>query len=124
MLAADGLSLHDLAGFIGLAGVYDFVPVRKTETGIRHLFGKQPAQQQRADPMTFVHANDPPMLLLQGTRVQKLSLTRMALAQAPSCLGGPVTLYTHGATSASVTRCPVLTRMMQPSRLKGWCWPR
>ncbi|MEO6800433.1 MAG: alpha/beta hydrolase, partial [Rhodanobacter sp.] len=65
-LAADGLSLHDLAGFIGLAGVYDFVPIGKSETAMRHLFGRQPAQQRRADPMTFVRANDPPMLLLQG----------------------------------------------------------
>ena len=66
-LAADGMSLRDLAGFIGLAGVYDFVPIRRHDSGMRRLFGEQPAQQQRADPMTFVHASEPPMLLLQGT---------------------------------------------------------
>ena len=66
-LAADGMSLRDLAGFIGLAGVYDFVPIRRKETGMLRVFGEQPAQQQRADPMTFVRANEPPMLLLQGT---------------------------------------------------------
>ena len=65
-LAADGLSLHDLAGFIGLAGVYDFVPLPRKEIGMRRLFGKQASQQRRADPMTFVRENDPPMLLLQG----------------------------------------------------------
>ena len=77
-LAADGLSLHDLAGFIGLAGVYDFVPIRKQETGMRRVFGRQLAQQQRADPMTFVHANDPPMLLLQGTRDHEVRATGSA----------------------------------------------
>lgn len=66
-LAADGLSLHELAGFIGLAGVYDFVPIPRQECGMRHLFGTQPAEQRRADPLTYVRGNDPPMLLLQGT---------------------------------------------------------
>ncbi|WP_254422786.1 alpha/beta hydrolase [Rhodanobacter sp. B05] len=66
-LAADGLSLHDLAGFVGLAGVYDFVPLPKKEADMRHLFGTQASEQRRADPMTFVRGNDPPMLLLQGT---------------------------------------------------------
>lgn len=66
-LVADGMSLHDLAGFIGLAGVYDFVPLPRKEVGMRHLFGAQASQQRRADPMTFVRRGDPPMLLLQGT---------------------------------------------------------
>ncbi len=66
-LSANGLSLHDLAGFIGLAGVYDFAPLPKKETGMRRIFGQQPSEQQRADPYTFVRRNDPPMLLLQGT---------------------------------------------------------
>jgi acetyl esterase/lipase len=66
-LAAEGLSLHDLAGFIGLAGVYHFVPLPKKEVGMREIFGNQPSDQQRADPYTFVRHNDPPMLILQGS---------------------------------------------------------
>lgn len=27
----------------------------------------------------------------------------------------------HAADPASAIKCPVLTKMMQPSRLKGWC---
>ena len=65
-LAEDELSLHDLAGFIGLAGVYDFVPLPKKEAGMRRIFGTRPAEQRRADPMSFVRQGDPPMLLLQG----------------------------------------------------------
>lgn len=34
---------------------------------MRRIFGSQPAEQRRADPYTFVHPGDPPMLLLQGT---------------------------------------------------------
>lgn len=81
-LAADGMSLHDLAGFIGLAGVYDFVPLPKKETGMRHLFGKQASAQRRADPMSFVRGDDPPMLLLQGTADREVRATgSVALAR-------------------------------------------
>jgi acetyl esterase/lipase len=86
-LAADGLSLHNLAGFIGVAGVYDFVPIPQQEPGMRQLFGTQPGEQQRADPITFVHGCDPPMLLLQGTAdhdvraAGSVSLARKAQAE-------------------------------------------
>lgn len=85
-LAADGLPLHDIAGFIGLAGVYDFVPLPKKEAGMREIFGNQPADQQRADPYTFIHPHDPPMLLLQGTAdhevdpAESIALARKAQA--------------------------------------------
>ncbi len=85
-LAADTLSLHDLAGFIGLAGVYDFVPLPEKEVGMRRIFGNQPDEQQRADPYTYVRHNDPPMLLLQGTAdhevdpAESIALARKARA--------------------------------------------
>jgi dipeptidyl aminopeptidase/acylaminoacyl peptidase len=34
---------------------------------MRRVFGNLPSEQRRADPVTFVSAGDPPMLLLQGT---------------------------------------------------------
>ena len=85
-LAADGMSLRDLAGFIGLAGVYDFVPLPKKEAGMRRLFGKQASAQRRADPMSFVRGDDPPMLLVHGTDDREVraagsvALARKALA--------------------------------------------
>ncbi len=85
-LSADGLSLHDLAGFIGLAGVYDFVPLPKKEVGMREIFGNQPSDQQHADPYNFVRPHDPPMLLLQGTAdhqvdpAESIALARKAQA--------------------------------------------
>lgn len=66
-LVADGLSLHNLAGFIGLAGVYDFVPIPRKEVDMRGMFGTQPAEQRRAEPVAFVHGGEPSMLLLHGT---------------------------------------------------------
>lgn len=92
-LAADGMSPHDLAGFIGLAGVYDFVPIRHRDAGMLRVFGAQPAQQQRGDPMTFVHANEPPMLLLQGTADHEVRATGSAsLAHKAQAVHGDVEL--------------------------------
>lgn len=66
-LKAEGMSLHSLAGLIGLAGVFDFVPIPPQDAGMRNIFGSLPGEQRRADPITFVQRGDPPMLLLQGS---------------------------------------------------------
>ena len=66
-LEADGMQPRDLAGFIGLAGVYDFVPIPAKEKDMLGMFGRTPAQQRRAQPVSFVRGDEPPMLLLQGT---------------------------------------------------------
>ncbi len=71
LLATDGHWLHDegmqadrLAGFIGLAGPYDFLPLKKEM--FREIFGHTPAQQLKSQPVHFVDGDEPPMLLLQG----------------------------------------------------------
>ncbi|OOG58393.1 alpha/beta hydrolase [Rhodanobacter sp. C03] len=66
-LQAYGMQPRDLAGFIGLAGVYDFVPIAAKEKDMLGMFGKTPAEQQRAQPVSFVHGAESPMLLLHGT---------------------------------------------------------
>lgn len=66
-LQAYGMRPRDLAGFIGLAGVYDFVPIAAKEKDMLGMFGKSPAEQRRAQPVSFVHGTEPPMLLLHGT---------------------------------------------------------
>src|SRR6185437_11924780 len=51
-----------------------------------HLFGKQASAQRRADPMSFVRGDDPPMLLVHGTDDREVraagsvALARKALA--------------------------------------------
>jgi acetyl esterase/lipase len=66
-LQADGMQLRELAGFIGLAGVYDFMPIAANETDMLGMFGTTPVQQARSQPVLFVHGQEPPMLLLHGT---------------------------------------------------------
>ena len=62
-----GMQPNDLAGFIGLAGVYDFMPIPADEKDMLGTFGRTPAEQARAQPVLFVRGHEPPMLLLQGT---------------------------------------------------------
>jgi acetyl esterase/lipase len=66
-LAPYGLAPDKLAGFIGLAGCYDFVPIPAFEHDMLGMFGHNPAQQRLAEPVNFVSGHEPPMLLLQGT---------------------------------------------------------
>ncbi|MFC4765272.1 alpha/beta hydrolase [Dyella koreensis] len=65
-LAPYHLHPTDLAGFIGLAGCYDFMPIPAEETDMLAIFGRDAAEQARAQPVRFVRGMEPPMLLLQG----------------------------------------------------------
>lgn len=65
-LAPYGLRPADMAGFIGLAGCYDFMPIPASEHDMLGMFGRDAASQARAQPVRFVSAHEPPMLLLQG----------------------------------------------------------
>ena len=66
-LAADDLAPRDLAGFIGLAGVYTFLPDDADDDDMLAVFGSDKTTQQRAAPLHYVHGDEPPMLLLHGT---------------------------------------------------------
>jgi acetyl esterase/lipase len=63
-LAAVGMQPHDLAGFIGLAGPYDFLPLKRAR--FIDMFGSTPDAQARSQPVNFVDGDEPPALLLQG----------------------------------------------------------
>lgn len=66
-LAPYGMHPADLAGFIGLAGCYDFMPIPAREMDMLAIFGRDAAEQARAQPVRFVRGKEPPMLLLQGS---------------------------------------------------------
>ncbi|SFR90291.1 Acetyl esterase/lipase [Dyella sp. OK004] len=66
-LAPYGMHPADLAGFIGLAGCYDFMPIPAREKDMLAIFGRDAAEQARAQPVRFVRGKEPPMLLLQGS---------------------------------------------------------
>ncbi len=86
-LAASGMRPRDLAGFIGLAGCYDFVPVPDDDKDMIAAFGDTPEAQRRGEPVSYVSGSEPPMLLLQGeddhevTPSNAISLSRAMNAQ-------------------------------------------
>ncbi|WP_158881770.1 alpha/beta hydrolase [Rhodanobacter sp. L36] len=64
-LAAVGMRPRQLAGFIGLAGPYDFLPLKDAD--YIDMFGSTHDAQLRSQPVHFVDGDEPPMLLMQGT---------------------------------------------------------
>lgn len=64
-LQAVGMQPRQLAGFIGLAGPYDFLPL--TDPDYIDMFGSTHEQQLLSQPVHFVNGDEPPMLLMQGT---------------------------------------------------------
>lgn len=62
-LDAVGGSADWLAGFIGLAGPYDFLPI--TDPDLQAVFAPRDAWPL-SQPVNFVTGNEPPMLLLHG----------------------------------------------------------
>jgi acetyl esterase/lipase len=88
-LSAAGDSRDRLAGIVGIAGPYDFLPI--TGPDVQAVFGayrSSPATQ----PINWVDGRNPPMLLLAGsadTTVEPRNTT--ALADRIRAAGGPVT---------------------------------
>jgi acetyl esterase/lipase len=87
-LAAVGVDRSGLAGVVGIAGPYDFLPI--TDPDIIPVFatvGDGPASQ----PINYVDGHNPPMLLLAGeadTTVRPRNT--VALASKIAAAGGPV----------------------------------
>ena len=61
-LAAEGVPTSAIAGMVGLAGPYDFLPL--TSTTLQSIFA-QP-DMARTQPITFARKDAPPMLLATG----------------------------------------------------------
>lgn len=76
-LQAQGMAPRQLCGVVGLAGAYDFLPL--TDPDLIGMFGRDPAQQRRSQPIAFVDGDEPPMLLLHGS-ADKVVLPQESLA--------------------------------------------
>lgn len=63
-LAAEGLDREAIAGVVGLAGPYDFLPTRDRD--LIAIFGSDPETQAESQPVNFVDADAPPFLLVHG----------------------------------------------------------
>ncbi|QWT20338.1 alpha/beta hydrolase [Bacillus sp. NP157] len=66
-LATVGMQPRDLAGWIGVAGTYDFLPI-DDDADYLGMFGTSPAAQAASQPVNFVDGDEPPALLLQGEK--------------------------------------------------------
>jgi acetyl esterase/lipase len=62
-LAAVDMRPRDLAGMIGLAGAYAFLPFVDNEA---RIFGDNERGRYDSQPINFIDGDEPPMLLLQG----------------------------------------------------------
>lgn len=77
-LAREGMKPRDLAGIVGLAGPYDFLPL--TEDAVKQALGPASGWAQ-TQPVNFVDGDEPPFLLFQGdadTRVDPGNAQRLA----------------------------------------------
>ena len=62
-LARWNVRTGQLAGVIGLAGPYDFLPI--TDPSIKQVFGEE-KDWPRSQPVNFVDGDEPPFLLIHG----------------------------------------------------------
>lgn len=81
---------RELAGVIGLAGPYDFLPF--TDPKVREVFGNE-RNWPSSQPVNFVNGDEPPFLLLHGGSDQRVwQKNSEHLAARLSAAGEPVTL--------------------------------
>lgn len=119
-LAAEGLQPSRLAGWIGLAGPYDFLPIGDRQTQVAFDWPRTPADSQ---PLFHASSASPPALLLAPTddRVVNARRSTVALARqlqsrgvyVESALFDGVSHVTLVAALAPVLRgrAPVLERV-------------
>lgn len=70
-LRQHGHAPNELAGVIGVAGAYDFLPL--TDPAIKQAFGPE-SGWPGTQPVTFVDGDEPPFLLLQGSTDKRVWL--------------------------------------------------
>ncbi len=88
LLQAAGTSRDRLAGVIGLAGPYDFLPMTGADT--RAVFGPA-ANDPRTQPITHVDGHAPPLLLLAGSADETVRpRNTLSLAARVRASGGAV----------------------------------
>jgi acetyl esterase/lipase len=99
-----------IAGVIGLSGAYDFLPLR--ETDVQDMFGP-PQNYPDSQPINFVRADAPPMLLVHGLRDDTVwPKNSRNLATALRARGVPVTLKLY----SKVSHADTVAAMSRPAR--------
>lgn len=104
--AATGQAAPNIAGVIGLSGPYDFLPLLEPDD--QDMFGP-PELYPASQPINFVRADAPPMLLVQGLNDETVKPKNSRnLATALRAMGVAVTLKlyskcSHADTVAALT---------------------
>ncbi|MBS0556276.1 MAG: alpha/beta hydrolase [Proteobacteria bacterium] len=89
-LAAVGMRPRDLAGMIGVAGAYAFLPFVDDEP---EIFGDDAKGRYDSQPINFVDGDEPPMLLLQGEDDDEVPPSNaQAMAERAQAMDGTATL--------------------------------
>ena len=92
-LAAAGMDRDAIRGMIGLAGPYDFLPLR--DVALKDIFA--PAGDLReSQPVAHVDGHNPPLLLIHGRDDRQVRADNSRrLAARVEAAGGPVTLHLY-----------------------------
>jgi acetyl esterase/lipase len=111
LLEAVGLSPHDLSGWIGLAGPYDFLPIKNPEVRPVFFWPDSPPQSQ---PINHVSRGAPPALLMASRDDDLVNPTRNTggLASKLRAAGVPVQDLYYSRTSHA-TLVATLSRPMR-----------
>ncbi len=89
LLADQGMAPRDLAGVIGLAGPYDFLPIK--DPVIKEIFAADDLTETQ--PVTYANKEAPPLFLLTGEDdVTVLPRNSQSLADAVNAAGGEATV--------------------------------
>lgn len=102
-----------LRGVIGLAGPYDFLPF--TYPYMNDLFGP-PEKYSQSQPINFVRADAPPLLLMHGLQDHTVAPTNTrSLYEAMSRIGGKVQVeYFENATHSDLIAAFSFLRNRKP----------
>ena len=98
---ATGAPVPHITGVIGLSGPYDFLPL--TDPDLKDMFGPA-ALYPQSQPINFVRADAPPMLVVQGLKDDAVwPKNAINLAAALRAKGVPVTLKLYPKVSHADT---------------------
>lgn len=96
-LAVAGMDRDTIRGMIGLAGPYDFLPLR--DAALKEIFALA-GDLRESQPVAHVDGHNPPLLLIHGRddRQVRVDNSRRLAARVEEA-GGPVTLHLYDRLS-------------------------